>query len=95
MEPQRVNPVGLRQAAGHIAALGDQLTGAQPAPPTAAGQSWQSSITVAATARAGAVADETTLTGRMRATATKVAVAAATYTRTDTATASTLSGQVV
>ena len=95
VEPLRVNPVGLRKTAGDIETLGGQLAGARTAPPPAAAGSWQSSVPVAATAHAGASADETVLANRMRATATKIGVAAATYTTTDTATASTLSGQVV
>lgn len=95
MESLRVNPVGLRQAAGHIETLGGQLAGAQPAPPPAAAGSWQSSVTVAAAAHTGAAADEKVLATRIRATATKIGVAATAYTSTDASTASTLTGQVV
>lgn len=95
VEPLRVNPVGLRQAAGRIEVLGSQLAGAPSSPPPATAEPWQSSVPVAATAHAGASADETVLANRMRATATKIGVAATNYTTTDTTTASMLSGQVV
>lgn len=91
----RVNPVGLHQAAGRVADFGRQLTGTAPAQPPSAGESWQSSVAIATTARTGAAADETVLAARVGATANKVTVAAATYTRTDTTTASALAGQVV
>jgi hypothetical protein len=91
----RVNPIGLHQAAGRVADVGGQLTGTTPAQPPGAGESWQSSVAIATTARTGAAADETVLAGRVGTTATKVTVAAATYTRTDTTTASTLTTQVV